>query len=56
MDNAPNNDTLVEHLALKCAVAGIRFDATAARIRCMPHTGHLAAIKVPCSIQFIFDN
>ncbi|KAJ6632154.1 hypothetical protein B0H10DRAFT_1770695 [Mycena sp. CBHHK59/15] len=56
MDNAPNNDTLVEHLALKCAVAGIQFDATAARIRCMPHTGHLAAIKVLCCIQFIIHD
>ncbi|KAF8144261.1 hypothetical protein K438DRAFT_1563768, partial [Mycena galopus ATCC 62051] len=47
MDNAPNNDTLLEHLALKFELAGIAFDATAARIRCMPHTAHLSAIKVP---------
>jgi hypothetical protein len=47
MDNAPNNDTMIDHLALKFELAGIAFDATAARIRCMPHTAHLSAIKVP---------
>jgi hypothetical protein len=46
MDNASNNDTLMENIAIKCATADIPFDATEARIRCMPHTAHLAAIKV----------
>jgi hypothetical protein len=46
MDNASNNDTLMEHIEIKCASAGIPFDATEARVRCMPHTAHLAAIKV----------
>lgn len=47
MDNAANNDTMIDHLAVKFELAGIAFKATAARIRCMPHTAHLSAIKVP---------
>ncbi|KAF8209175.1 hypothetical protein K438DRAFT_1573231, partial [Mycena galopus ATCC 62051] len=46
MDNASNNDTLMEHIAIKCSVADIAFDPVEARIRCMPHTAHLAAIKL----------
>lgn len=52
MDNAPNNDTLLEHLARKFESVGIFFDAIAARIRCMPHTAHLAALKV-CFLSFL---
>ncbi|KAJ6626015.1 hypothetical protein B0H10DRAFT_1659576, partial [Mycena sp. CBHHK59/15] len=46
MDNTSNNDTLMENITIKCAMADIPFDATDTRIRCMPHTAHLAAIKV----------
>ncbi|KAF8812635.1 hypothetical protein BYT27DRAFT_7086732, partial [Phlegmacium glaucopus] len=46
MDNASNNDTLMEALELRCCNAGIEFSASVARMRCMPHTIHLAAIKV----------
>ncbi|KAJ6472271.1 hypothetical protein DFH09DRAFT_890186, partial [Mycena vulgaris] len=46
MDNASNNDTLMDNIAIKCAAADIIFDPTEARIRCMPHTAHLAAIKL----------
>ncbi|KAJ7640915.1 hypothetical protein B0H17DRAFT_895324, partial [Mycena rosella] len=46
MDNASNKDTLMDTIAIKCAAADIDFDATEARIRCMPHTAHLAAIKL----------
>lgn len=46
MDNASNNDTLMEALESQCQSAGIEFSASAARMRCMPHTIHLAAIKV----------
>ncbi|KAJ7343957.1 hypothetical protein DFH08DRAFT_701987, partial [Mycena albidolilacea] len=46
MDNASNNDTLMDHLAIKFAAVDITFDPIAARIRCMPHTAHLAAIKL----------
>ena len=46
MDNASNNDTLMEGLESKCREAGIEFSASDSRMRCMPHTIHLAAIKV----------
>ena len=46
MDNASNNDTLVETVEALCAAEGITFSATQARLRCMPHTIHLSAIKV----------
>ena len=46
MDNASNNDTLMEALAIKCHEAGMEFSASDSRMRCMPHTIHLAAIKV----------
>jgi hypothetical protein len=34
------------HLAIKLRADGIHFDASEARIRCMPHTVHLAALEV----------
>ncbi|KAJ6579278.1 hypothetical protein B0H10DRAFT_2343264, partial [Mycena sp. CBHHK59/15] len=47
MDNTTNNDTLMVGIEARCDRAGISwFDAKAARIRCMPHTTHLAALKV----------
>jgi len=46
MDNASNNDTLMEALESWCQGAGIEFSATAVHMWCMPHTIHLAAIKV----------
>ncbi|THV03567.1 hypothetical protein K435DRAFT_577435, partial [Dendrothele bispora CBS 962.96] len=46
MDNASNNDTLVEHFAEKCSDHGIPFSAKDARLRCVPHTIHLAALKL----------
>ncbi|KAI5894585.1 uncharacterized protein SCHCODRAFT_02571132 [Schizophyllum commune H4-8] len=45
MDNATNNDTLVEEIERLCMLDGIHFSATQARLRCMPHTIHLSAIK-----------
>jgi hypothetical protein len=45
-DNASNNDTLVEALARYCTKEGIRFNAVEARLRCMPHTVHLSALKL----------
>lgn len=41
-----NNDTLVKNIEERCRKAGIPFDTTLARLWCMPHTVHLAAIKV----------
>ena len=46
MDNASNNDTMMEAIEDRCHAAGIQFSAAQARMRCMPHTIHLAAIKV----------
>ncbi|KAJ6524994.1 hypothetical protein B0H19DRAFT_864537, partial [Mycena capillaripes] len=46
MDNASNNDTMPEHFQSMCEERGIEFDAVESRIRCMPHTAHLAAIKL----------
>ena len=36
----------MEALESQCQGAGIEFSASAACMRCMPHTIHLAAIKV----------
>ena len=53
MDNASNNDTLMEALESRCLNAGIEFSASAARMRCIPHTIHLAAIKVYVALVFL---
>lgn len=45
-DNATNNDTMMNVLEDKAASDGITFRANDARCRCMPHTVHLAAMKV----------
>jgi hypothetical protein len=46
MDNATNNETLMEALESRCHAVSIEFLATASRMRCIPHTIHLAVIKV----------
>ncbi|KAJ6573645.1 hypothetical protein B0H10DRAFT_2348564 [Mycena sp. CBHHK59/15] len=46
MDNATNNDTMIEVFEQKCEAKGINFSAMDSRIRCMPHTAHLAALKL----------
>ena len=46
MDNASNNNTLVKSLESQCQQRNVPFSAQDARMRCMPHTIHLAAIKV----------
>lgn len=45
-DNASNNDTMMEELEKISTLNGHDFDAEEARLRCMPHTVHLAAIEV----------
>ena len=50
LDNASNNDTMVEGIESRAAKEGIHLNAAWARLRCMPHTIHLAAIKV-CLIK-----
>ena len=46
LDNASNNNTMVDAIAGRAASERIKLNATWARLRCMPHTIHLAAIKV----------
>ena len=46
LDNASNNDTMVEGIARRAAEEGIKFSASWACMRCMPHTIYLAAIKL----------
>ncbi|KAF5317589.1 hypothetical protein D9758_018466 [Tetrapyrgos nigripes] len=45
MDNATNNNTMMQSLEERCRRKKIPFSAKAAHMRCMPHTIHLAAIK-----------
>ncbi|KAI0753207.1 hypothetical protein C8Q80DRAFT_499637 [Daedaleopsis nitida] len=45
-DNATNNDTMMDALEKKCNTLGIPFSARVARMRCMPHTVHLAALQL----------
>ncbi|KZS86970.1 hypothetical protein SISNIDRAFT_401513, partial [Sistotremastrum niveocremeum HHB9708] len=45
-DNASNNDTMMQHLELMAKEEGISIDAITQRIRCMPHTIHLSALKL----------
>ena len=49
MDNASNNDTMVKAIETRCQERGIAFSASHSRLRCMPHTCHLAALKVAIS-------
>jgi hypothetical protein len=46
LDNASNNDTLVEGIKQCAHAEGIYIDAAWAHLRCMPHTVHLSAVKV----------
>jgi hypothetical protein len=51
MDNATNNDTLVDHFASKCAAEGISFSVQNGRMRCLPHIIHLAALEVRIALS-----
>ena len=46
MDNASNNNTMMSSIEWRCQQRGIQFSVQDARMRCMPHTIHLVAIKV----------
>jgi hypothetical protein len=46
MDNASSNDTLLAAIQKYHEAEGLSFDATHSRLRCMPHTIHLAALEV----------
>ena len=51
MDNATNNDTLIEHFAAKCLEEGIYFSEENGRMRCLPHVIHLAALEVSIPLE-----
>ena len=44
---------MMKSIESRCFVAGIEFSATAARMHCMSHTIHLAAIKVSAKLGLI---
>ncbi|KAE9383517.1 hypothetical protein BT96DRAFT_843731, partial [Gymnopus androsaceus JB14] len=46
MDNATNNDTMIDAIADRCTIAQIPFSEKNARMQCLPHTIHLAALKL----------
>jgi hypothetical protein len=46
LDNTSNNDTFVDGMERRAKKAGVPFNASWARLHCMLHTIHLAAIKV----------
>jgi hypothetical protein len=52
MDNASNNNTMMASLQRRHKSRHITFSAEDARMRCMPHTIHLAAIKA-CTFQLL---
>jgi len=45
-DNASNNNTLVNGIVARAKNQGISMNDEWVRLRCMPHTVHLAALKV----------
>jgi hypothetical protein len=45
-DNASNNDTLVDRIVWCAKEQGISMKSEWVCLRCMPHTVHLAALKV----------
>lgn len=46
LDNVSNNDTFVDGIEHCAEKAGVSINASWACLHCMPHTIHLAAIKV----------
>jgi hypothetical protein len=56
MDNASNNDTMMEAIESWCHEAGIEFSAQKSHMHCMPHTIHLMAIKVSLIMNFFGVN
>jgi hypothetical protein len=44
-NNASNNDTMMDALERLNETHGFDFDAQESRLRCMPHTIHLAAME-----------
>jgi len=46
MDNATNNNTMTAAIEQCCHEVGVYFSAKELWMHCMPHTIHLAAIKI----------
>jgi hypothetical protein len=46
MDNATNNDTMLDTIEKFHHAEGLEFNAEKARFRCVPHTIHLSALEV----------
>jgi hypothetical protein len=45
-DNASNNNTLIDGIVARAMRQGISMNGDWIRLHCMPHTVHLAALKV----------
>jgi hypothetical protein len=56
MDNASNNDTLIQGIVDLAESKGIKLNAQWIRLRCMPHTVHLAVLKVSNSTLLFFPS
>ena len=54
MDNATNNDMMMEAIEQHCNEANIYFSTIESQLCCMPHTVHLAAIKVSLLFFCVF--
>ncbi len=52
-DNASNMSTFVDGVESRAKAIGVAFNAHWARLRCMPHTIHLAALKVRFECLFL---
>lgn len=46
LDNASNNNTMVERIVALAKAKGVEMDSQWICLRCLPHTIHLAALKV----------
>lgn len=56
MDNALNNDTMIEHLEALLQHDFIDFNPSYVRMRCMPHIVHLAALELLKAIGVVKDD
>ncbi|KAI0245327.1 hypothetical protein BJV78DRAFT_1090396, partial [Lactifluus subvellereus] len=56
VDNASNNDTMVKHLETLLLQDLVEFNPSDVRMRCMPHTIHLAALELLKAIGVVKDN
>ena len=45
LDNATNNNTMIEGIQRRAELVGIRMKTPWVHLRCLPHKVHLAAVK-----------